>query len=77
MSYEYAGQPVVVCMCGERIYFVELRLGDKMPVTYETGEVHWATCPDGDRYRRRRRQDDEDVAAARRQADDSQSDLFS
>lgn len=54
--YDRNDELIVPCRgCGAKIWFtVSKKTGKRIPVTAETGEPHWATCPNAADFRTRK-----------------------
>ena len=53
--YEFAGELISRCECGEYIYFVPTDAGKQMPVSIRHHTSHFIDCPKRDRFRKGRK----------------------
>ena len=54
--WPYEGEDVVDCNgpdCTAQIYWRETKKGKPVPITYETREVHFISCPNASDFRKR------------------------
>lgn len=50
--YPYSGEPISICKCGVKIFFVITDKGRKMPVALRTLESHPTDCPEAAKFRK-------------------------
>ena len=55
LTFEHEGEDIRHCQaCNAKIFFKQMPSGKMMPVSLETGESHFADCPNAGDFRNRK-----------------------